>query len=230
MVCSRHSDAARTDYDIWRMCADGTQLASLVTEPGHQLQLSVAPDGSEFAYTSYQDGGRDIWRKPFGRGTAVNLTDHPAEDSQPAWSPDAGRIAFFSDRDAERLELYLLDLATGSIERVTENEYYDSGASWSPDGGKVVFTRYFPSLEGSESFGTGEIIEVELATGAERQLTELGGYNGGLSYSPDGQTIAFHRTHEESLGDLADRRRRFEPTSHHRHLHRRVLSRVVARR
>ncbi len=60
MIFSRHSDPARTDYDIWRMCGDGTQMASLVAEPGEQLQPSVAPDGCAFVYTSRVGGPRDI--------------------------------------------------------------------------------------------------------------------------------------------------------------------------
>ncbi len=175
------------------MCGDGTQLASLITEPGHQLQISISPDGEEFAYTSKVGGARDIWRRPFGRGDAVNLTDHPAEDSQPAWSPEGDRLAFFSDRDGDKLELYLLNLTHGGLTRLTHNSYYESGASWSPNGRKLVFTRYFPAPEGQQHDGKGEVIELDLDSGAETELTELGGYNGGLSYSPDGRLIAFHR-------------------------------------
>ncbi len=199
LIFSRHSDAARTDYDIWRMCADGTQLASLVTEPGIQFQVSIAPDGSEFVYASRVDGKFDVWQKSFGRGEAVNLTAHPAEDSQPAWSPDGDRIAFFSDRDAEKLELYVMRIDDGSIERLTENTFYDSGASWSPDGLTIIFTRYFPGTEDGAVPSRGEIVALEVATRAEVQLTDLGGYNGGPSFSPDGGQIAFHRSSDDGV-------------------------------
>lgn len=196
LIFAQHSDSARTDYDVWRMCGDGTQMASLVVEPGHQFQISVSPDGNEFVYVSKVEGEYDVWRKPFGRGEAVNLTNHPAADSQPAWSPDGKQIAFFSNRDAEKLELYLLTLETGSIERLTENEFYDSGASWAPDGKRILFTRYFPAPDGESHAGAGEIFRLDLESGQETQLSRLGGYNGGLSHSPDGQTVAFHRVHE----------------------------------
>jgi TolB protein len=38
------------------------------------------------------------------------------------------------------------------------------------------------------------VIHLDLATGKEHQMTRLGGYNGGLSYSPDGRFITCHRT------------------------------------
>lgn len=196
LILARHSDAARTDYDVWRMCGDGSQLAALVVEEGHQFQLSVAPDGSEFLYTSRPPGGKgDIWRRGFGRGEPVNLTDHPANDVQPAWSPDGKRVAFFSDRDAEKPDLYLLELEDGSITRLTDNAFHDSGAAWSPDGGSILFTRYFPGSEeaAERREGAGEIFRLDLASGEEVQLTELGGYNGDVTYAPDGSWIAFHR-------------------------------------
>ena len=193
MIFARHSDPGREDYDVWRMCGDGTQLASLVVEPDDQIQLSVSPDGEEFLYTGKVEGKRDVWKRPFGRGEPVNLTSHPADDTSPAWSPDGRRVAFFSDRDAEKKELYVLDLESGSVERLTHDEHYDSEASWSPDGAGIVFTRYFPAPESGDHEGRGEIVRLDLESREETQLTRLGGYNGGLSHSPDGATIAFHR-------------------------------------
>ena len=84
LIFAHQGDPARDDYDIWRMCGDGTQMASLVVQPGDQLQLSVSPDGSAFVYTSESDGRKDIWRRSFAGGEATNLTDSPAEDVQPA--------------------------------------------------------------------------------------------------------------------------------------------------
>jgi TolB protein len=121
--------------------------------------------------------------------------DHPAEDVQPAWGPD-GRIAFFSDRDTELPELYVMDLVDRAVRRLTDNAFYDSGAAWAPDGSAIVFSRFFPEAEGVDGPGHGEVIRLDPATGEERQLTDLGGYNGGVSFSPDGRFITFHHTHD----------------------------------
>ena len=199
ILFARHSDEARRDYDIWRICADGTQMASLVVEPGDQFSVTVSPDGGEFVYASREEGRQDLWRRGFRGRSSVNLTDHPADDSEPTWSPDGESVAFFSDRDAEKPELYLLHLEEARIERLTEDHFHDAGAAWSPDGSAIVFTRYFPDPEKGEHAGDGEIIRLDLESRKEERLTELGGYNGSLTYSPDGETIAFHRAAEDRV-------------------------------
>jgi len=192
LVYASHSDAARTDYDIWRVCADGSQEASLVVLPGNQWFVSVAPDGNALIYTDNVDGKPDLWQKPFAGGEAVNLTHHPASDSSPAYSPDGKRVAFASDRDHEKPEIYVLALDTGDTTRLTDNAWYDSGPSWSPDGKTIFFTRYFPPEAGHDS-GAGEVFSIEVESGVERQLTQLGGYCGGIDCSPDSRAVAFHR-------------------------------------
>lgn len=36
IVFAHHSDAARKDYDLWQIAADGTQMASVVVLPDRQ--------------------------------------------------------------------------------------------------------------------------------------------------------------------------------------------------
>jgi TolB protein len=60
----------------------------------------------------------------------VRLTDNPALDSMPAWSPDGYYIAFLSERDGNA-EVYLMR-ADGSEERnLTNNPGFDGMADWS---------------------------------------------------------------------------------------------------
>lgn len=193
LIFARHGDKSRQDYDIWRMCGDGSQLASLVTEPGTQIQVAVSPDGKEFIYASRINGQWELLREKFDGGDAVVVASHTADDSQPAWSPNGEQIVFSSKRDSNRAQLYLLKLASGEITRLTQNEHHDSGATFSPDGARVIFTRYVQAPGSEQRSGSGEIFSLSLEDGSETQLTKLGGYNGDVGFSPDGALIAFHR-------------------------------------
>lgn len=200
LVFVHHADHARSDYDIWQICPDGTQLASLVVAPGDQSGFDLSPGGESIVYLSRNaDRSSDLWLRPFHGKEPVQLTDNGARDSGPAISPDGRRLAFFSTRDAERPDLYVMELPDGRATRLTENEHHDSGADWSPDGTRIAYTRFFPAADGAKRSGDGEIIELTVATRTERQLTRLGGYNGQPRYSPDGSTIAFHRVKDGSV-------------------------------
>src|SRR6059058_4125067 len=75
---------------------------------------SPSPDHREIAFVS----GGDIWTVPYGGGEARLLVSHPATESRPLWSPDGTRLAFVSTRTGNG-DIYLLTLATGSLQRIT---------------------------------------------------------------------------------------------------------------
>ena len=56
----------------------------------------------------------DIWVQPVGGGDPVQVTRSPAQDTQPAWSPDGGSLVFRSERDGGGL--YIVP-ALGGMER-----------------------------------------------------------------------------------------------------------------
>ncbi|HEY8375668.1 MAG TPA: hypothetical protein VIK91_04225, partial [Nannocystis sp.] len=74
-------------------------------------------------------------------GTAPNLrrlTDHPAGNYEPAFSPDGRRIAFVSSRDGDA-EIYVMRADGGDPRRITNFHRDDWGPVWSPDGGTLAF-------------------------------------------------------------------------------------------
>lgn len=62
---------------------------------------------------------------------AYNLTNHPASDITPVWSPDGTRIVFISERDGN-LEIYVIDSDGNNLVRLTENAAKDYSPVWSP--------------------------------------------------------------------------------------------------
>ena len=62
---------------------------------------ALSPDGGGVAYVSTFRSGRsdyDIWVQQVAGGVPLRLTDDPADDVTPDFSPDGSQIAFRSER------------------------------------------------------------------------------------------------------------------------------------
>ena len=98
---------------------------------------------SLLAFRSNRDGNHEIYTMNADGSGLTRLTNDPSEDDAPAWSPDAKRIAFTSDRDGSRegSEVYVMDADGSNQTRLTNNPGFDAFPKWSPDGSKIAFHR-----------------------------------------------------------------------------------------
>lgn len=138
----------------------------------------------QIAYHSTRSGNVEIYLADVGRGFEFNLTRHPANDLNPAWSPDGERLAFVSGRDGIP-EIYLLTLDSGQLVRLTNDSTNDFGPVWSPDGAALAY----------ETFrGSDKVIAIhEFASGRTRIVAQQGGtYAIKPVWSPDSRNIVFY--------------------------------------
>lgn len=72
------------------------------------------------------------------------LTNGPADEWRPRWSPDGNYIAFISDRE-ETDQIWLLPVDGGEAKKITSLSTGAGGVEWSPSGDKLIFvSRVFP--------------------------------------------------------------------------------------
>ncbi len=156
----------------------------LTDQPGTEFHPSLAPDGKSFVYAGDGGGGNlDLFVQRVGGKNPVNLTkDSPADDSEPAFSPDGERIAFRSAREPRGI--YLMEATGENVHRIAEGGFTPS---WSPDGKELVYSEAgqdSPSVRVASALWI-----VNVATGAKRRLTALDAMQ--PAWSPGGKRIAF---------------------------------------
>lgn len=184
------------NFEIYLKCRDGREL-NLTNHPGHDFGMTWSPDGSKLAFATRRDGNEEIYELEVASGALRNLTANPATDTQPSWSPDGRSVAFFSDRGAEgpdahlRRDLHVLTIATGEVRRLTRNSLYQESASWTPEGRELVFCRMRAPADASEP-AICDLWAIEVASGAERRLTDRPGFNSAPTAGRAGSPILFH--------------------------------------
>ena len=138
--------------------------------------------GGAIAFTLRRNGNTDVYALNQADRQLVRLTYDPAEDRDPAWSPDGNYVAFASNR-AHNWDIYLLDLLSGALIRLTHDPGFDANPSWSPDGQWIAF----------ESYRRGNLdVYVMSTTGQQlRRVTIDPAPSYGPAWSPDSRAIAY---------------------------------------
>ncbi|MEJ2370149.1 MAG: hypothetical protein P8Y07_04800 [Gemmatimonadales bacterium] len=142
-----------------------------------------SPDGKRIAFGRGVGTSRDIWLMDADGSNPVNLTDHPASDTDPAWSPDGTRIAFTRQIDGNH-EIYVIDADGSHPVNVTNDPAEDLQPAWSPDGTKIAFARG-PDLDARDIY----VMDPDGANPAN--LTNHPDDDEWPAWSPDGTRIAF---------------------------------------
>lgn len=98
-----------------------------------------SPDGRSLLYASAVDkGNTDIFLYDIETDRAVNITNDPAFDADPQFSPDGTQVVFVSDRDRQ-IEDYIMNVDGSGVRRLTANGAKPAFPTFSPDATQIVF-------------------------------------------------------------------------------------------
>ncbi|HEX8292194.1 MAG TPA: hypothetical protein VF570_10585, partial [Pyrinomonadaceae bacterium] len=99
--------------------------------------------GGRVLFVSRRDGSDDIFVANADGTGAVNLTNSPARDYEPAWSHDGRQIVFASNATSDgQMEVFVMNADGTGRRRLTFDGSDGANFRWSPDGTKVAWQNY----------------------------------------------------------------------------------------
>jgi len=116
-----------------------------------------------------------------------NLTNHPADDFDPDWSPDGTRLAFVSNRNGQP-QIYVMD-ASGSNLRQLTRESGGLSPRWSRDGRSIAFSRG-GSIALMDTEGNNQRVVMEAKPETTAPACQAGSFIGG--WAPDDDAIIYY--------------------------------------
>jgi len=110
----------RTESEIVLLQEGSPRATVLATVPGEIGAVGVSPTGQWVAYSYSQRGNRDVYvRRLQAPSKEIRVTDSPAQDGFPAWSPD-GRYLIFVRQRGSTAGLWAARISPTTGERLEE--------------------------------------------------------------------------------------------------------------
>ena len=172
-------------YALLAVKADGSNYTTLAVAYDRLGELRWSPNGKLLAWCGLAWGNWDLYTVTADGLIKKTLSDDPAIDADPSWSPDSKVILNVAglDKTHTKGEVLLTDYVQGSHSQVAKDDLPHEAADWAQKGSKLpAFTTKKPE---------GWIIETCDAKGENRkQIAGPFAQLGRIAWSPDGSQLA----------------------------------------
>ena len=164
-------------------------LISLVTTIG-PAQGAYPGTNGRVAFETNRDGNLENYSMDPDGSDEVNLTNDPAEDTDPVWSPDGTRIAFVKASEGHD-NVWVMNadgsgqtnLTPGAVTTGQANE--GTNPTWSPDGTRIAYASSQGEIWAMNADGTNKVNLTDTVPSVGLEIQP--------AWSPDGTHIAYVR-------------------------------------
>ncbi len=139
------SHRSNSPGDIWVINLDTNELTNVTHNPAYRdAEPTWSPDGSEIAFQRHFEDNWEICITAARGGNDRCITNNPAHDEFPAWSPIESesvqsKIAFESTRDNGQSVIYVMNPDGSNLQRLTAQDQTNLFPNWSPLGDSIIF-------------------------------------------------------------------------------------------
>lgn len=206
-----------TEYDLFLVDPDGSNLVQLTDQPGYDAEATVCPVTGTIVFTSVRDGDLEIYTiEPDGTDLR-RITNRPGYDGGAFFSHDGKKLvlrsAFPESAEQAEEDVRLLQNAVvrpshmeitvcnrdgSGFRQVTRNGAANFAPFWHPDNRRIIFSSNYLGM--AEARRTGDrsqarnfdlfLIDENGSTEPER-VTFSPEFDGFPVFSPDGRHLVF---------------------------------------
>lgn len=155
-------------------CFDGLNMQPTFCDDGREVVFCLSKDGSSQLYHSYVDG-RSKKRK------CERLTHNNGNNIGPCFI-DSDHVAFVSDFEGQKPQIYILNIAKGKMQKITDGSYCACPA-YCVANNKLVYSKMLENQM--------QLFEYDCGSKQHKQLTKGPGSKEEPSWSSCGNYIVF---------------------------------------
>ena len=191
------------DFGIWKMDVASKKVTPIKLDIAGETQENVAeyrdfnsqvddydlaPSNRRIAFSIHGE----IFTAPTDEGDLKQITDSPARDKDPQYSPDGKWIAFISDQSG-REELYIAASdGVSEPQKISDLDALKFSFAWSPNSKEIAFNSSDNKLR---KYNTETKQTVELVASKFGNISQP-------SWSPDGKWIAYSHADQTRTNDV----------------------------
>jgi TolB protein len=129
----------KNDSDIKVIDMTTRKITTLITG-GINTYPAYSPDGKHIAFRRMLgEMNSEVFVADADGNNVKNVSNHPAFDGWPAWSPDSSKIAFASNRNSS-YQIFIMNADGSNVRLLANTEGRGTAPKWSTDGQRIYFS------------------------------------------------------------------------------------------